>query len=189
MEVIYIDLLPKCVRREIATVILKIRRRLAGSHLQYRIFSQELVIHQRSHKKFVSITKLPQAVGLIVTILSQFTAGLGISGQFLSILWVSSYIIRVLLTYRREQETIFKKSFIYATFSHNLGAAHTFFFLLPRIWQIWNKVLLSTVTAAYPRGASIADGMPHYPALFSPVCPCTSSSFMQNSVAEKQSYL
>lgn len=72
--------------------------------------------------------------------------------------------------------------------AHNLVAV-SMLSLLTGIWWIWSKVLLSTLTAAYPRGASLADGTSHYPALFSPVCPCTSSSIIEHSVAEKQSYL
>lgn len=67
-------------------------------------------------QKLVSTTKLPKAAGLIVTISSPFTAGLGISGQFLSIHWISSYIITGFLTYRREQELFLQKAFIYTTF-------------------------------------------------------------------------
>lgn len=46
VEVICIDLLSKCARRETASVILNIR--LARSSLQYRIFCWELGIHQSS---------------------------------------------------------------------------------------------------------------------------------------------
>lgn len=103
-------------------------------------------------------------------------------------LWISSYIIKVFLTQVREQELVLKNPLHLHNFSQNLVAAYTSS-LLPWIWQILNKVSLSTVTAAYPRGASIADGIFHLPALFSPVCPCTYSFFIQNSMAEKQSYL
>lgn len=82
----------------------------------------------------------------------------------------------------------FKKTLHLCNFSENLAAAYTFS-LLPGIWQILSKVSLSTVTAAYLRGASIADGISHHPAFFSPVCPCTSSSFIPDTMAEEQGCL
>ena len=92
------------------------------------------------------------------------------------ILW-SSCIITVFWMYRREQQLVYKS--LYASGTQNLVAAYRFS-LLPGIWWILNKVLLSPASSAHPKGASVADGVSRYPAVYSPVCPCTSSSFIEN---------
>lgn len=114
--------------------------------------------------KLVSITRWPKAEGLLLRILSELVWA---SVMHLSILWCIYLHYYSFLSLQRRTRAGFKQSLNLCTFSRNLVAAYTF--CAARNFADFDKVLLSPVTAAYPRGASTADGMCHYCALFSPV--------------------
>lgn len=164
VEGVCIHFLLKCARRETATVNLNTSR-LSGSSLHSRTFYQELGAHHSSGKSWLVSQGYPKLK------LCQFSFYPSWSGH----LWaVPKHPLNIYLYHysfpnsQRRTRAGFKQSLNLCNFLHNIVAAYTFS-VLPGILQILNKVLLSPVTVAYPRGASTADGMCHYPALFSPV--------------------